>query len=106
VTKKPWGHERILSKTDHYVVKEIFVKAGHRLSEQFHREKTETMFLVSGSAVLQIANKWNNMRNLVPVFIPPLTIHRLEAVGDCLIVEVSSTELDDVVRTSDDYDRD
>lgn len=64
------------------------------------------MFLVSGSAVLQIANKWNNMRNLVPVFIPPLTIHRLEAVGDCLIVEVSSTELDDVVRTSDDYDRD
>jgi len=94
-----------VTKTDRYVVKEIFVKAGHRLSEQFHEKKTETMFLVSGMAWLQIGAGGSNMVPLVPVYIPAKTIHRLAAVGDCMIVEVSSTELDDVVRIQDDYKR-
>ena len=105
LTIKPWGQETILAKTSTYVVKEIRVKAGHRLSEQFHEKKNETMFLVSGQAYLQIGNESFNMVRLSPIHIPPKTIHRLEAVGDCVIVEVSSTELSDVVRTQDDYGR-
>jgi mannose-6-phosphate isomerase-like protein (cupin superfamily) len=105
LTQKPWGHERILSKTDAYVVKQIFVKAGQRLSEQYHKKKTETMFLVSGMCSIQIGAHTFNPDKLAPVFIPPKTIHRLEALSDCLVIEVSSTELDDVVRLSDDYDR-
>jgi mannose-6-phosphate isomerase len=105
VTKKPWGHERVIAKTDSYVVKEIFVKNGHRLSEQYHKKKTETMFLVSGNCWLEINGQGFNPPKLTPVYIPPKTIHRLAAVGDCLIVEISSTQLDDVVRLEDDYDR-
>lgn len=105
VTLKPWGHERILAQTDCYVVKELFVKAGCRLSEQYHEKKTETMFLVAGNCWLEINGKGFNPPKLTPVFIPPKTIYRLAAVGDCIIVEISSTELDDVVRLSDDYDR-
>lgn len=87
------------------MVKEIYVKAGHRLSEQFHRKKTETMFLVAGNCLIRRGNDYFNPAKLSPIYIPPLTIHRLEAVGDCLVVEISSTELDDVVRISDDYNR-
>jgi mannose-6-phosphate isomerase-like protein (cupin superfamily) len=105
VTQKPWGHERILAKTDKYVVKEIFVKQGHRLSEQYHKKKVETMFLIYGTAWLLVGAVGSNMTPLLPVYIPAKTIHRLAGVTDCLIVEVSSTQLDDVVRISDDYDR-
>ncbi len=105
MTQKPWGHERILTKTNSYVVKEIFVKAGHRLSEQYHKKKTETMFLVSGNCLIHMGKNSFNPPKLAPVHIPPKTIHRLEAIGDCLVVEVSSTELDDVVRLEDDYNR-
>ena len=105
LTLKPWGYERILVQTDCYVVKELFVKDGCRLSEQYHERKTETMFLVAGKCWLEINGKGFNPPKLAPVFIPPKTIHRLAAVGDCLIIEISSTELDDVVRLSDDYDR-
>ncbi len=105
ITKKPWGHERIITKTDCYVVKEIFVKARHRLSEQYHKKKTETMFLVSGTAWMEVSGKGFNLIKLVPLFIPPKTIHRLAAIDDCVVIEISSTQLDDVVRLDDDYNR-
>jgi mannose-6-phosphate isomerase-like protein (cupin superfamily) len=50
--EKPWGHEEILEKTDKYVVKKLFVKAGRKLSYQYHNDKLETMFLLSGDAIL------------------------------------------------------
>lgn len=107
VIQKPWGHETILETNPDYTVKQIFVKAGHRLSEQFHNEKVETMLLVSGTGYLQIGDETVPMYKLWPYYIPPKTIHRLvaDAYDDCLIVEISSSELDDVVRTQDDYQR-
>ena len=111
VIQKPWGHERIISKNDIYVVKEIYVKPNSRLSLQYHNNKIETMLLVSGEGFMY--TKYPNggvgksrLMNLIPHHIPAGTIHRLfTKEQDCLVVEVSSTELDDVVRLEDDYGR-
>jgi mannose-6-phosphate isomerase-like protein (cupin superfamily) len=107
VTKKPWGHERILETTPTYTIKQIYVKNAQRLSEQYHKYKTETMMLVGGVGYLQVGKETLLMERLVPYYIPPKTIHRLtaDAFDDCLVIEVSSSELDDVVRLEDDYDR-
>lgn len=80
---------------------------AQRLSEQYHKLKTETMMLVDGIGYLQIGDETFPMEKLVPYFIPPKTIHRLmsDAFSDCLIVEISSSELEDVVRLEDDYER-
>jgi len=105
--QKPWGHERIIAKTDKYVVKEIFVREGCRLSKQYHKEKVETMFLVHGAVTLLREGVMYLMKPMVPYLIAPLMAHRLIAnqKSDALIVEVSSTELEDVVRLEDDYGR-
>lgn len=116
MTKKPWGHERIIAKTDSYVVKEIYVKPNSRLSLQYHERKTETMFLVEGEATLSLSHVdhvdgWvmchYYMTKMRPYFIKPGDHHRLSTAEnvDCLVVEVSSIELDDVVRLDDDYGR-
>lgn len=115
MTQKPWGHETIVAKTNKYVVKEIFVNPNSRLSLQYHNVKDETMFLVSGEAWLEtqfydeqygLVTKSEKMFKLVPYSIPCTTIHRLFTENsEALVVEVSSTELDDVVRIEDDYGR-
>ena len=90
IIEKPWGHEEILEKNEHYVIKRLFVKKGHRLSKQYHNIKTETWIYPDGKIV----------------HIPPKTVHRLEAKDeDVDILEVSTTELDDIVRLEDDYGR-
>jgi mannose-6-phosphate isomerase len=112
VTQKPWGHERIIQKNDLYVVKELYVKPNSRLSLQYHNKKVETMFLVGGEGYLEFLidgrEDYSNqkMRPMFPYFISPGATHRLYTEGsDCLVVEVSSTELNDVVRIEDDYGR-
>ena len=107
IIQKPWGHEKIIAKTDEYVVKEIYVKPNSRLSLQYHEKKIETMMLVSGVGYLQITGYMDGPLTLLrPICIYPYDIHRLYTKDkDCLIVEVSSTELDDVVRVEDDYGR-
>jgi hypothetical protein len=112
---KPWGHERIIAKTDAYVVKEIYVKPNSRLSLQYHEKKTETMFLVDGEGYIEqdisdINSDWEYAQvalvKLVPKYIPPLMRHRLFTKDkDCLVVEISSTELEDICRVEDDYGR-
>ena len=105
--EKPWGHERILSFNATYVAKEIFVKSAHRLSEQYHKQKSETMMLVDGEGYLQMGAAIHTMLPFVPYYIPPKTIHRLSAGAftNCLIVEVSTPELNDIVRLEDDFGR-
>lgn len=109
IVKKPWGHEKILTKTDSYVVKELYVKPRSRLSLQYHEKKIETMFLVSGEGYLDLGGESyssQRMHELYPYYIRRGVIHRLYTKDkDCLVVEVSSTELDDVVRINDDYGR-
>jgi mannose-1-phosphate guanylyltransferase len=105
IIPKPWGHEQILLETDAYIVKHLFIKAGHRISEQFHKKKIETMMLVDGVVFIDLGAKRFHPQPLVPIFIPNKVIHRVTGVTDALILEVSSPHPDDVVRLSDDYSR-
>ena len=106
---KPWGHETIWAHTDRYVGKVLHIKAGHALSVQYHDRKDETVHLLSGELVyrVQMGDALDDMRLRTgeSFRITPGTIHQMEAVTDCDVLEVSTPELDDVVRLSDRYGR-
>ncbi len=113
--QKPWGHEKILRKTNSYVVKEIYVKPNSRLSLQYHNKKIETIFLVEGEGWLE-THQFHSVHGeqevefsmclMEPYYVGRGLKHRLFTLDkDCLVIEVSSTELDDVVRVEDDYGR-
>jgi mannose-6-phosphate isomerase-like protein (cupin superfamily) len=107
---KPWGYELLWAKTDQYVAKLLFVKAGESLSLQYHRIKEETMFMESGNCLLETGPDENHLRSLKFItgerfHIPPGTLHRLTAQTDCRIFEVSTPHLADVVRLKDKYGR-
>lgn len=107
--EKPWGHELHWAKTSRYVGKIIHVKAGHALSLQYHNEKDETIYLSSGRLMFEIQEgEGLQRREMLPgesVHIPPKTIHRMTAIEDSDIFEVSTPELHDVVRLEDRYGR-
>jgi len=107
---KPWGYELIYAKTDKYAGKIIFVRKGEQLSLQYHRVKDETMYLYSGLAQLEIQDTKGQSQiiELSPgksYHIEPGCRHRVIALEDCQILEVSTPELDDVVRLEDRYGR-
>jgi len=107
---KPWGYEDIFAKTEKYVGKLIFIKEGARLSRQHHEVKDETIFVLQGNLMVEFGMKNDIVREIVPsghaVRIPPKTVHRFIALkGDTMLLEVSTPELDDVVRHEDDYGR-
>ena len=106
---KPWGHETIWAHTDRYVGKVLHIKAGHALSVQYHDRKDETVHLLHGELVyrVQTGDTLEDMRLKTgeSFRITPGTIHQMEAVTDCDVLEVSTPELDDVVRLSDRYGR-
>jgi mannose-6-phosphate isomerase len=106
---KPWGHETIWAHTDRYVGKVLHIKAGHALSVQYHDRKDETVHLLNGELVyrVQVGDALEDMRLKAgeSFRITPGTIHQMEAVTDCDVLEVSTPELDDVVRLSDRYGR-
>ena len=107
---KPWGHELWFAHTDRYAGKLLYVAAGHRLSMQYHRVKDETSYLISGRLLLiqgtdvESASEseigpgtvWRNR---------PGVVHTIEAIEDAVVFEVSTPELDDVVRLEDRYGR-
>jgi mannose-6-phosphate isomerase len=107
---KPWGHEIVWARTDVYVGKLLHVRAGEALSLQYHRRKEETIRVLSGSIDLEVGADGEPHRTirLGPGdgwHIPPGTRHRMTAVEDTDILEVSTPELDDVVRLEDRYGR-
>jgi len=106
---KPWGYELHWAKTERYVGKVLHVKAGHALSLQYHNLKDETIFLWKGKLLFEIQEGEQIVkREMLPgerVHITPRTIHRMTAVEDSDIFEVSTPELDDVVRLEDRYGR-
>jgi mannose-6-phosphate isomerase len=106
---KPWGYELHWAKTDRYVGKLIHVNAGHALSLQYHNFKDETIYLHAGLLRFEIQEGSNRVtREMRPgerVHISPKTIHRMTAIEDSDIFEVSTPELDDVVRLEDRYGR-
>jgi quercetin dioxygenase-like cupin family protein len=108
--QKPWGHELIFAVTKDYVGKVLVIKAGHRLSLQFHKVKEETILLHSGEMKFFIENEQGVMEEhlLKPgqsFHILPHRKHRMEAVKDCEVFEVSTPHLEDVVRLEDSYGR-
>ena len=107
--EKPWGYELHWAKTERYVGKLIHVKAGHALSLQYHNLKDETIYLHSGRLLLEIQEGtervMREMRSGERVRIKPKTIHRMTAIDDSDIFEVSTPELHDVVRLEDRYGR-
>ena len=112
IVEKPWGHEKIIVHTDKYVMKKLFIKAGQRLSRQFHVQKDETVYVCQGMLLLDLSRD-DTESNIMKLKegkswrIMPNTIHRFTAPDDqdVVLYEVSTPELDDVVRLSDDYGR-
>jgi len=112
IIKKPWGHEEIIVHTDKYVMKKLWINEEQRLSRQFHVKKDETVFVSKGTLLLDLST--NDLESNIMRLeegqswrIVPNTIHRFTAPDDqpVELFEVSTPELDDVVRLSDDYGR-
>jgi mannose-6-phosphate isomerase len=107
--EKPWGEEIIFAETDRYAGKILVVKKGEILSLQYHQKKEETLYLYRGRVRLWIEEGGALQERLMlpgdSRHILPLTRHRMEALEDSEIFEVSSPELGDVVRLEDRYGR-
>jgi quercetin dioxygenase-like cupin family protein len=107
--EKPWGYELHWAHTDKYVGKVIHVNRGHALSLQYHNVKDETIFLWTGKILFEIEIDGTlTRREMSPgeaVHITPKTVHRMTAIEDSDIFEVSTPELTDVVRIEDRYGR-
>ena len=109
--EKPWGYEIIWAHTDRYVGKILHIAAGQALSVQYHERKDETVYLLTGEmkywVKLDPDGELQDMRlRMGDSFrITPGTIHYMEAVTDCDVLEASTPELDDVVRLEDRYGR-
>ncbi len=106
---KPWGYELIFAHTERYVGKILHINKGEILSLQYHEMKEETLYVVDGELRLTIEHDGDRrelmLRKGEAFHIPPRLIHRMEAVVDTDVAEVSTTELDDVVRLEDRYGR-
>lgn len=117
---KPWGYEVwITGEHPGYCLKKIFIKKGARTSLQYHRQKRETNVLFKGMARLYFKSQSDVDNDLVTtsdlafcelspmstIDVGPNTLHRIEAVTDITLYEVSTPQLDDVIRVSDDTNR-
>ena len=109
--EKPWGYELIWAETAQYVGKVLFVKAGESLGLQFHRIKDESWFVQEGRAKLELGSAGDAMLKEEVIaagatfHFRPGTVHRITALEDTTIIEVSTAHLDDVVRLEDRYGR-
>jgi mannose-6-phosphate isomerase len=107
---KPWGYELLYATTEVYCGKVIFIRSGEQLSLQFHKKKDETIFVQLGRMELEIGEPGKPVDTEVvgpgrAFRLRPGTVHRMRALEDTTILEVSTPELDDVVRLEDRYGR-
>lgn len=108
--EKPWGYELIWAKTKDYVGKVLHINQGHKLSLQYHREKEETIFLQSGKMNFIFENDAGELIEVLLMpgdahHIPTGRKHRMIAIEECDVFEVSTPQLGDVVRLEDGYGR-
>jgi mannose-6-phosphate isomerase len=108
--EKPWGKEEVIEINERYMLKKLTMLAGHRCSLQYHNIKRETIYVLSGllriysgPAQAQLAAKEYGSNEIITLL--PGVVHRMEAVEDCVYLEASTPEMDDVVRLEDDYQR-
>ncbi len=107
---KPWGKEIWFAHSDKYAGKILHINKGHRYSLQYHERKIETQYILSGKVKLTYGTEQNNLQEKIlnpgdKFDVHPYTIHRLEGVEDSVIIEVSTPDLEDVVKLEDDYGR-
>ncbi len=105
--EKPWGKEVWFAQTDKYVGKLLYLLPGKRLSLQLHRVKDETLCLLEGDCVIQcgdVEHRFTRIRE-ESLRIAPGTVHRISTQGGAVLMEVSTPEVEDVVRLEDDYGR-
>ncbi len=107
---KPWGYELIWAESEVYVGKVLFVRAGQALSLQYHEQKDESWLVQSGRASLELGRVGGDLEALEIAAgdcfrYRPGTVHRVTAIEDTTILEVSTAHLDDVVRLDDRYGR-
>ena len=108
--EKPWGWELVWAETDAYVGKLLFVRAGEALSLQYHEQKDESWLVREGCVRIEIGSLEGELETVqaepgAAFHLVPGTVHRLTAVEDTLVLEVSTPHLDDVVRVDDRYGR-
>ncbi len=108
--EKPWGHEEIWAETDRYLGKILSIRRGERLSLQLHRQKDESIYVLRGRLKLTLETAAGELEDeeLEPGDarrVLPGRRHRFEAIEDTELLEVSTPEIDDVVRLQDDYGR-
>jgi mannose-6-phosphate isomerase-like protein (cupin superfamily) len=108
--EKPWGHELLWAETDRYAGKVIAIEAGRRLSLQYHERKDESVYVMSGRLRLHLEGAdgrmgWLDLGPGESAHVPTGRRHRFEALERVELIEVSTPELDDVVRLEDDYGR-
>jgi mannose-6-phosphate isomerase len=107
---KPWGWELVWAESEAYVGKLLFVRAGESLSLQYHEQKDESWLVQQGRAQLELGSVGGELETTEigpddAFRFPPGTVHRVTALEDTLVVEVSTQHLDDVVRLEDRYGR-
>ena len=107
---KPWGWELVWAEADAYVGKLLFVRAGESLSLQYHERKDESWLVQEGRARLALGVVGGELEELEILpgeafHFRPGTVHRVTALEDTLVIEVSTPHLDDVVRLEDRYGR-
>ena len=109
--EKPWGHEIIWAENEKYLGKILFIKEGHNLSRQYHEKKDECILILEGRLLMEIGDGDDVLQYTLgegkSERILPNTIHRFCAAcgTDVKLIEVSTPEIDDVVRLEDDYNR-
>ena len=109
--KKPWGAELVWAQTDKYIAKFLTIEPGEKLSRQYHKVKDETIYVLSGELAVEIG-KGDDIENFLMMpktafRVEPMMVHRFSCNGSqkCILVEVSTPEMDDIVRLEDAYGR-
>ena len=110
IVEKPWGYENRWAVTDKYLGKILHINAGHKLSRQYHEIKDESIHVLEGTLVLELGQGEEIQKMILEQGaswrIEPNTVHRFAAPsGGCVLIEVSTPEIEDVVRLEDEYNR-
>lgn len=108
--EKPWGKEEIIEINDHYMMKKLTMRKGHRCSLQYHKIKCETIYVISGQLRIYYGPSQDKLEEKVfcsgeTLTISPSIVHRMESLEDSVYLEASTPEMNDVIRLLDDYKR-
>lgn len=105
IIEKPWGKEEILENNENYTVKRLTMLKNCKCSLQYHNLKKETIYVLKGELKIIIDKTFKILKENEFLTIEPKTTHRMEGITECIYLESSTSQLDDVVRIEDDYNR-